>query len=409
MNEQDFGSHIKLKDYTYHLPEERIAKYPLKQRDASKLMVYRNGDISHRHFYDLPEALNGDELMVFNNTKVLPARLFFEKETGALIEVFLLHPLRPTPEVSQAMLVKGEAVWQCKIGNLKRWKDGQSLRRELDTPHGKVRISADLVDREKKWVRIAWGAQQLNFADVIQLAGVMPIPPYLRRETEAQDAETYQTVYSKEKGAVAAPTAGLHFTEKVMQQLRAKGITLNELTLHVGAGTFQPITAENVTQHDMHKEQMVVGRDNLAALLQHERVVAVGTTSMRTLESLYWYGAKLLLEGQTEFFVAKLQPYQMAQAGLPTKKEAFEAVLQYMREQGKEAITGETEVFIFPGYRFKVCDALVTNYHMPESTLVLLIASFIGDDWRKVYRAAMDNDYRFLSYGDSSLLFRNDC
>lgn len=416
---------INLEDYTYQLPSERIAQHPLEKRDSSKLLVYQKGTISHHHFTEITDFLSQDYTLYFNNTKVIPARLLFEKKAtqkgqngkGATIEIFLLHPVLPTADVSEAMLSTSKCTWKCVVGNLKRWKDGLTLERELEIDNQKILIEAKIADRNELLIELEWKNNntdlvensQIPFVDIVEKLGVMPLPPYIKREAKQKDADTYQTIYSKAAGAVAAPTAGLHFTENVLQNLANKNIKTNELTLHVGAGTFQPVKKENaadVATHTMHCEQIVVTKENIKSVIDSEKVASVGTTSMRTLESLYWYGTKIILKENTTFFVEKLEPYSYnSETKLPSKKESFEAILKYMNDSKQEKLTGETEIFILPSYTFRVCDALITNFHMPETTLILLVAAFIGEDWKKIYQSALDNDYRFLSYGDSSLLF----
>lgn len=406
---------INLADYHYHLPKEKIAAYPLEVRDMAKLLIYKKGKITHDIFKNLGKNLPVDYSLFFNNTKVLPARLFFRKDTGALIEVFLLHPEKPTRIVQEAMLVKNEAIWACTIGNLKRWKEGQELSRELKLGGKKIKLTISLYNREKKWVRFTWNflndessANDIHFVDVVETAGSTPLPPYLNREAEEKDKDEYQTVYSKKEGAVAAPTAGLHFTTEQLNAFENEGRLLDELTLHVGAGTFQPVKVSDVRAHDMHCEQIVVYRHNIENILHSQKILSVGTTSMRTLESIYWYGVKLIQKtAGTSLFIEKLYPYSDFDFELPSRKEAFEAVLNNMLENGLTELTGETEILIMPGYEFKVCDALITNFHMPSSTLILLIAAFVGEDWRKIYETALNNEYRFLSYGDGSLLYKD--
>ncbi|QSE96268.1 S-adenosylmethionine:tRNA ribosyltransferase-isomerase [Fulvivirga lutea] len=390
---------INLQDYTYDLPEDRIAKEPLANRSDSKLLVYKNGEISHSLFNSITDQLPPNSHLVFNDTRVIPARLFFTKETGALIEIFLLEPVAPTNEIASAMLVKKRATWKCLIGNQKKWKDGQQLTKTLTD---KTSITANLVDRQNQIVELSWN-NDLEFVHVVTAAGQIPLPPYINREVTYEDQERYQTIYSKFEGAVAAPTAGLHFDELVMSKMKQKGITNDYVTLHVSAGTFQPVKTENALDHNMHSEQIVITKEFVQTLIEKENIISVGTTSMRTLESLYWYGVKLM-SGKNDFMIEKLYPYQHNSATLPTRKECLEIVLSYMERNSLEKITGNTEIFIVPGYQFKMCDGLITNYHLPGSTLILLVAAFIGDNWREVYKKALANDYRFLSYGDSSLL-----
>jgi S-adenosylmethionine:tRNA ribosyltransferase-isomerase len=403
---------IKLTDYTYDLPDDRIAKFPLSQRDESKLQVYQQGKITHTQFKDIARFLPENSLLVFNNTKVIPARIHFQKVSGAHIQLFLLHPVAPTPIINLAMEVQDTCVWECMIGNRKRWKSNDVLTQTIQLSNLnniQVEVSANWENEDENHVRLSWknisSTEPIAFVDVIQALGEIPLPPYLNRETEESDYETYQTVYSQKKGAVAAPTAGLHFTERVLQELLDKGFKQDYLTLHVGAGTFQPIKVSTIVEHRMHNEQLVFSRENILQLIENEgNVIPVGTTSMRALESLYWYGVLLLKTENPAFFIQKLYPYEHQESSLPSSKQALERILIEMDQQGVSELTGETEIFIFPGYTFRICKGIITNYHQPESTLILLIAALIGEDWRKVYQEAMDKEYRFLSYGDSSLL-----
>lgn len=396
---------IDLKEYEYNLPEDRIAKFPLEKRDASQLMEYREGKISHQHFFDLPNLLTEDTLLVYNNTKVIPARLIFQRETGARIEVFLLQPLSPSTVISEIMLSKHPVVWETLIGNAKRWKESEVLQGRVDIEGKEVILAARLVNKEKKQVEFSWGDAEVSFVDVVEASGETPLPPYLNRKPIASDKSRYQTVYSKNEGAVAAPTAGLHFTEEVFEALRKKGIQEAALTLHVSAGTFQPIKVDNVIEHPMHSEQMEVRRETVEKLLAHSgKIVAVGTTSVRTLESMYWYGVNLIEKKASIFAVEKLVPYQ-SRSYLPSRKEVLTAILEEMKQSSQDTLLGTTEIFLFPGYEFRLVDGLITNFHQPESTLMLLISAILGEDWKKVYQEALNKNYRFLSYGDSSLLW----
>lgn len=398
---------VNLQEYEYTLPEERIAKYPLEKRDSSKLLHYQSGKISHHHFFDLPDFLDKGTLLVYNDTKVIPARLIFQRETGARIEIFLLNPVQPTTVIPEIMLSTQAVTWQTMIGNAKKWKSGEILKGMIEIQGQKVILEAKLVDKENKWVEFDWNSESVPFVDIVESSGEVPLPPYLNRKAEESDKDRYQTVYSEKEGAVAAPTAGLHFTEEVFKNLRKKGIQEAQVTLHVSAGTFQPIKVDDVTAHPMHSEQIHLQKSTIEKLLNQEGpIVAVGTTSVRTLESLYWYGVQLLENKGTAFQVAKLIPYDTRES-LPSKNESLQAVLNQMEAEGKVEIMGETEIFIFPGYQFQMIDGLITNFHQPGTTLMLLIGSLIGDDWKKVYQEALDNDYRFLSYGDSSLLWIN--
>lgn len=397
-------SKVKLSDYQYSLPDERIAKFPLSNRDDSKLLHYEEGEIQNLQFKNLPSLIPSESLLVFNNTKVIPARIFFFKPSGAKIEIFLLKPIAPTSEINEIMLSNGPVIWETMIGNSKKWKEGEVLKGELLIDGQKVVLEATLINREKRQVAFKWDIQKA-FCSIIEACGEVPLPPYLNRAAVAEDRPRYQTVYSVKEGAVAAPTAGLHFTPDILEQLKLNNIDLDYLTLHVSAGTFQPIKEEMVDQHPMHSEQVIITRENLKNFLaHHSNIIAVGTTSMRSLESLYWYGVKLLQEDDKLFFIPKLYPYQDHRIS-PTVKESFAAILSYMEEHDLNEITGSTEIFIMPGYEFRVCDGLITNFHQPGSTLILLVAAFTKGEWRKIYDEALNNEYRFLSYGDSSLLW----
>lgn len=396
---------IDLTDYEYTLPEEKIAKFPLAKRDSSKLLHYKDGQISHLNFSSIPELLPADTLLVYNDTKVIPARLIFQRETGARIEIFLLQPISPTTVIPEIMLAKHPVIWETMIGNSKKWKDGEILKGIIPFKDRTIILQAKLIDRETRQVEFAWDNAEVAFVDVVEASGEVPLPPYLNRKPNEEDKTRYQTVYSKKEGAVAAPTAGLHFTSEIFQQLRVKGIKEAQVTLHVSAGTFQPIKASQVTEHPMHSEQIHVDRDTIDLILSHlGNVVTVGTTSVRTLESLYWYGVKLLEGKGEELKIGKLFPYEDRKS-LPAAEESYAAILAYMDEKGLETIMGTTEIFIFPGYEFKIVKGLITNFHQPGSTLILLIATILGDDWKRVYGDALRNEYRFLSYGDSSLLW----
>jgi S-adenosylmethionine:tRNA ribosyltransferase-isomerase len=399
------GDHT-IEAYDYPLTEARIAKFPLEQRDASKLLCWRNGDISHRFFREVPELLPAQSLCVFNDTRVIPARLIFQKATGAIIEIFLLDPLLPSVEVEQAMQATSGCVWKCLIGNKKRWKNNEPLQLHEASEGVSSGLTAAYHDRERDLIQFTWTGDK-KFVEVVDAAGHTPLPPYLHRQVAESDKLRYQTIYSRHQGAVAAPTAGLHFTEPVLQEMERKGIQRDFVTLHVGAGTFRPVQVSEYTQHHMHSEQVVLTKALVDKLSQfRERVIAVGTTSMRTLESAYWYGVQLLTGGNSRFVIDKLQPYAIPPESLPSRMEAFLAIAAFMEQQGLEKLGGSTEIFIYPGYDFRVVDGLITNFHLPKSTLLLLIAAFTRGDWRRIYDEALAADYRFLSYGDSSLLLR---
>jgi S-adenosylmethionine:tRNA ribosyltransferase-isomerase len=393
------GMSILIQDYTYKLPNDRIALFPLKERDQSRLLFYNQGKIQHYRFADLPDLLPQKSFLFFNDTRVIPARMIFKKITGAEIEVFLLDPVKPSPVMAEAMLAKGTCTWQCTVGNLKRWTDGLVLKKETD---GTV-IEARILDREKGLVEFSWTSSR-SFSEVITNAGQTPLPPYLNRTAEPGDRDRYQTIFAHYEGAVAAPTAGLHFTNRVLENLHIKNIGYDFLTLHVGAGTFQPVKAQRAQDHIMHNEKIMVTRKNIETLLDGTKfIIAVGTTSMRTLESVYWYGVKLIEKRGKDFTITQDDPYH-ANRILPARVNAVAAVLDFMKEGNLDVLYGNTSIYIMPGYNFRICQGLITNFHQPGSTLLLLVAAFLGDDWKKVYNEALNMDYRFLSYGDSSLL-----
>lgn len=398
--------HIKISEFNYPLPDERIAKFPLAERDRSKLLVYRHGEVSEDVFTSLPNYLEPGELMVFNNTKVIQARLHFRKETGALIEVFCLEPVCPN-DYALNFQQTGRCSWLCLIGNLKKWKEG-TLRRTIEVKGRPVVLSATrgACRGTSHWIDFAWEDDTVTFADVLEAAGELPIPPYLNRETQDSDKETYQTVYSKIKGSVAAPTAGLHFTDSVLAALDKRGIDREELTLHVGAGTFKPVKSEEIEGHEMHTEYISVGRRTIEKLIAHEgKAIAVGTTSVRTLESLYYIGVLVSRNpnaNQEELHVHQWMPYEEKHELSPV--EALRHILDYLDRHSMEALHTSTQIIIAPGYEYKIVRKIVTNFHQPQSTLLLLVSAFVKGDWKKIYDFALRHDFRFLSYGDSSLL-----
>ncbi len=393
---------IRIEDYTYDLPEERIAKFPLERRDASKLLIYDDGEICERHFRDVPEMLQPDHMLVFNNTKVIYARVLFRKTTGAIIEVFCLEPYLPADYV-QSFAAYGRCEWKCMVGNLKKWKEG-TIYCYYQVNGVDYQLAATRKSREENdvIVEFTWDTS-LSFSEVLEYCGRIPIPPYLNRESEDDDKIRYQTVYSKNEGSVAAPTAGLHFSLSVLDALREKGVTIEELTLHVGAGTFRPVKSETIGGHDMHTEHISVRREVVAHLLNHpEKVIAVGTTSVRTLESLYWMGVKRI-SGDAGFnSLGQWEAYSLPSSY--SVQESMSALLEWFDEQETELLKAKTTIIIVPGYTYRVITAMFTNFHQPQSTLLLLVAAAIGEDWRKVYHYALTHDFRFLSYGDSSLL-----
>ena len=406
--------HIHISDYNYPLPDERIAKFPLAQRDHSKLLVFENGDISEDIFYNITGHLPKGALMVFNNTKVIQARMHFRKETGALIEVFLLEPAEPA-DYELMFQTNGKCAWHCLVGNLKKWKEGQ-LSRSFDVNGKTVTLSVERLHEERTshWVEFRWDNPDVSFAEILDAAGELPIPPYLNRDTQESDKTTYQTVYSKIKGSVAAPTAGLHFTDKVLADIDAHGIDREELTLHVGAGTFKPVKSEEIEGHEMHTEYICVNKKTIDKLIAHGgKAIAVGTTSVRTLESLYYMGVKLhdnpnLTEEQLH--VGQWEPYDYAKrlaaegtAPLDTI-DALREISDYLDRNSRKALHSSTQIIIAPGFEYHIVDILVTNFHQPQSTLLLLVSAFVRGEWRRIYDYALAHDFRFLSYGDSCLI-----
>ena len=400
--------HIQIKDFNYNLPDERIAKFPLAKRDNSKLLLYRHGEVTEDVFHNIAQYLPKGALMVFNNTKVIQARLHFRKETGALIEVFLLEPYMPA-DYEQMFQTTGHCSWLCMIGNLKKWKEG-TLKRTFDVKGKEVTLVAERKEDVHKSYRVdfSWDASDVSWAELLDAVGELPIPPYLNRETQESDKTTYQTVYSKIKGSVAAPTAGLHFTPEVLADIDRHGIDREELTLHVGAGTFKPVKSEEIQDHEMHTEYICVHRQTLEKLIRHEaKAIAVGTTSVRTLESLYYIGVKLektLDLSEEELHVCQWEPYENAVAKPITPIKAIENILAYLDKHGLSALHASTQIIIASGYEYNIVKMLVTNFHQPQSTLLLLVSAFVHGDWRKIYDYALAHDFRFLSYGDSSLL-----
>ena len=398
--------HIHISDYSYLLPDERIAKFPVSQRDHSKLLIYKRGEVSDDLFYNLPEYLPKGALMVFNNTKVIQARIHFRKETGALIEVFLLEPVSPT-DYELMFQTSEHCSWLCMVGNLKKWK-GEVLKRDLEINGRRLTLIATRKEEygTGHWVDFSWNNNKVSFAEILETVGELPIPPYLNRNTQESDKTTYQTVYSKIKGSVAAPTAGLHFTNNVLKDLDTHGIDREELTLHVGAGTFKPVKSDEIEGHKMHTEYVCVRRQTLEKLLKHDcQAIAVGTTSVRTLESLYYMGAYLAVHPnatEEELHVGQWTPYEIK--AMLTPMEAIKNVLNYLDRNDLSALHSSTQIIIAPGYEYKIVKMLVTNFHQPQSTLLLLVSAFVHGDWRTIYDYALSHDFRFLSYGDSSLL-----
>jgi S-adenosylmethionine:tRNA ribosyltransferase-isomerase len=399
--------HISIKDFHYDLPDSRIAKYPLTQRDQSKLLVYQNQVISQSQYIDIDHFLPADSLLFFNNTKVIPARLFFKTSAQKHIEIFCLEPVSDKADVYANMLQSESAQWKCLVGGAAKWKEPFVT---LSTPD--LQVKAEIKERLQGTfiIEFSWEPAQKTFAEVLQIAGAIPIPPYLNRATEDIDLERYQTIYAQKEGSVAAPTAGLHFTDKVFDKLKTKHITPRYVTLHVGAGTFKPVKSETMADHDMHGEYLDVPLETLEYIYENsdKPITAVGTTSLRTLESLYWIGEKISKNPTLqpkELMVDQWQPYEKVLSPLSVK-ESLAHIIHFLKQHHLKTLYAKTSILIVPGYTFKIVNALVTNFHQPESTLILLVAAFIGEDWRKVYTHALEHDYRFLSYGDGSLLFR---
>ena len=399
---------IHISEYNYELPDERIAKFPKAERDHSKLLVYNKGEVGEDIFYNLPNYLPQGALMVYNNTKVIQARLHFRKETGALIEIFLLEPAEPA-DYEQMFQQTRRCSWLCLVGNQKKWKEG-TLTRELRVKNEEVRVSATRRGEHgtSQWIDLEWDNERVNFAEILDGMGELPIPPYLNRETQESDKTTYQTVYSKIKGSVAAPTAGLHFTERVLKDVDARGIEREEVTLHVGAGTFKPVKSDTIGEHPMHTEYIAVRRHTLERLLAHNcEVIAVGTTSVRTLESLYYMGLKVVQNPdirEEELHVNQWEPYEEGRCKMEDVRSVIQALLDWMIRKELTVLHSSTQIIIAPGYTYHIVKMLITNFHQPQSTLLLLVSAFVKGDWHKIYDYALAHDFRFLSYGDSSLL-----
>ena len=402
---------IRIADYTYNLPVEKIAAYPLSKRDRSKLLICKKGNISESKFSRLPEYLPAGSTMVFNDTRVVRARLIFNKPTGACIEIFCLEEAMGM-DVQVAFAQQGEVIWKCLVGNAKRWQEG-TLSQQIATTNGEVELNATLVSHtDDEWlIRFNWQPRELSFSEVLEMAGLVPLPPYINREVEEEDSERYQTLYARTDGSVAAPTAGLHFSEELLGELQLKTIKRKYVTLHVGAGTFKPVSTDLVGQHRMHRELITINKATICALqnAKPEDIIAVGTTSLRALESLYWHGVKLIKSKATEVLeINQWDPYTWLDDEPVSTALSLEAIIHHMEETDADVITGYTSLLIIPGYRFRMCEGLITNFHQPQSTLLLLVAAFIGPIWRQVYEYALAHDFRFLSYGDGCLFFLNN-
>jgi S-adenosylmethionine:tRNA ribosyltransferase-isomerase len=402
---------LSIKDFTYSLPEDRIAKYPLAERDASKLLIYNEEKIEEDLYRNIAVHIPSDALLVFNDTKVVEARLLFQKPTGGVVEIFCLEPHEQYKDITTAMLQHEKVLWYCLIGGASKWKHGQVLEKKTTFNSNELILNTRYIEKEidSFLVELSWNDLSLSFAEVLHLFGAIPLPPYIKRVAEFSDTERYQTVYAHYEGSVAAPTAGLHFTETVFKKLKEKNIQKDFVTLHVGAGTFKPVKTEVMKDHEMHAEYFTVSRSLIQNLITHldKNIVAVGTTSLRTLESLYWLGVKQsTVNSQQPMEITQWEVYDHKEKMISTK-EALENLIKWMTEKTIDNLTGRTQIIIAPGYQFKIVNGLITNFHQPQSTLLLLVAAFIGKNWKEDYDYALKNNFRFLSYGDGSLLWRN--
>ena len=402
---EKIAQNIRMDEYTYPLPEERIAKYPLKERENSKLLIYNNEEISHDNFSNLVKYLQPGSLLVFNETKVIRARLEFRKETGARIEIFCLEPYSPA-DYNLAFEASYSVTWRCIVGNLRKWKK-QALNRTITTNEFKFKLFAEQIGEKdgEQIIKFSWDKKEISFGEILEITGLTPIPPYLNRDSEEIDNSRYQTIYSKNRGSVAAPTAGFHFTDTILKELDRKKIGRTQVTLHIGTGTFKPVKSFTARGHKMHTERFFVSKSELLRFIENRRIIPVGTTSLRTIESLYWLGNKIKQNpaiNTDNLTINQWEPYNQDISF--SRNEIIETLLEFMDNNGKTKIEASTEIMIIPGYKFRMTDGLITNYHQPHSTLLLLIAAFVGPDWKKIYQYSLENDFRFLSYGDSSLL-----
>ena len=390
--------------YNYELPEELIAQKPLGTRSESRLLHFNEGKIDHLHFSDITEILPSKASLFFNNAKVIPARTFFRRDSGAEIEIFLLNPSQGA-DIQKVLEQKTACTWECLIRNLKKWKDGELISCKVLIGDREETVFAELLNRESMEVTFTHDGKY-SFSELLEALGKIPLPPYIKRASNESDRDNYQTVYADNEGAVAAPTAGLHFTEEVQKAISERGIGQHYMTLHVGAGTFKPVSSDRIDEHEMHKEDFECPVATLEALLNSPLRIAVGTTSLRTMESLYWIGVKLMT-GKKEPFMVEQNVMTLNQGVKPSYEEAIQEIIHYAHLEGLEAIKASTSIMIYPGYKIRSIEGLITNFHLPKSTLIMLVSAFIGEDWREVYRTAVDEGYRFLSYGDSSLLLNS--
>ena len=407
---------LSITDFTYLLPEERIAKYPLSEREASKLLVYKKGEITEDFYKNIAEHIPADSLLLFNDTKVIEARLLFQKPTGGVIEIFCLAPHEQYPDITTAMQQQGKVYWQCLVGGASKWKHGQVLKKKVSAYCKEIILQAVYTEKRKDSfvIELSWTATDMSFAELLHYAGTIPLPPYIKRKAEISDSERYQTIYAHHDGSVAAPTAGLHFTHNIFKTLKEKNIQTDFVTLHVGAGTFKPVKSETMEQHEMHSEFIDVSKETIENIIRQldKTIIAVGTTSMRTIESLYWMGVKARspeLRSASVFparstGLRQWEAYDIPVQDMPAR-EALESLLDGMEKIKAERLVTKTQIIIAPGYQLRIAKALITNFHQPQSTLLLLIAALIGDDWRRVYDHALQNNFRFLSYGDGCLFY----
>lgn len=405
--------YLSISDFTYQLPGNKIAIHPLPERDRSKLLVYKSGNIQSSSYNNIDQFLPSNSLLIFNNTRVVEARLLFKKATGGAIEIFCLEPSEQYADITSAMLAKGEAFWKCLIGGASKWKHGSKLEKSLQVNDTTLHLEAEIIERltDSFIVKLNWTPAELSFADILHYVGIIPLPPYLHRESVEEDNSRYQTIYAANDGSVAAPTAGLHFTEKVFDKIAAKNIEKDFVTLHVGAGTFKPVKSDTMNEHNMHAEFIEATATTIKTLIAYsgKDILAVGTTSLRTIESLYWLGVKTNINPNLttdELLVDQWEPYD--HNSIMKTNDALKALLKWMEQREIERIITKTKILIAPGYKLRVAKGIVTNFHQPNSTLLLLVAAIVGGDWRKIYNYALANDYRFLSYGDGCLLWQNE-